>query len=68
MSKKNKRKLKDEIPNEIKILFGRFYVFSFVYILFFFLIYPFFLVHYISYYSSIILFAFFPFFYFLNKT
>ena len=33
--------LKREIPDEIKVLFGKFYVFSFVYILFFLILIPF---------------------------
>ena len=32
---------KKEIPEEIKVLFGKFYVFSFVYILFFLVLLPF---------------------------
>ena len=35
-----KKQLKKEIPDEIKVLFGKFYVFSFIYILFFLVLLP----------------------------
>lgn len=42
MDKKKKKveEIKKEIPEEIKVLFGKFYVFSFIYILFFLLLLP----------------------------
>lgn len=52
-----------EIPNEIKILFGKFYLFSFIYIIFFAVIYPFLLLKVITELSSIILFIFLIMFY-----
>ncbi len=50
-------KIKKEIPDEVKILYGRFYVYSLIYIVFFGLIYPFLLVKRLSTLSSIIIFS-----------
>ncbi len=50
------KKIKKEIPDEIKILYGRFYVYSLIYIIFFGLIYPFLLIKSLSVLSSIIIF------------
>lgn len=54
--KEKKVKIKKEIPDEIKVLFGKFYLFSFIYIIFFLLIYPFILVNLVSLWGSIIIF------------
>lgn len=52
MKKKNKE-YKDALPNEIRVLFGKFYVFSFILILFLGIIFPFLLVDNISLFSEI---------------
>lgn len=55
---KNKeiKKIKKEIPDEIKILYGKFYVFSFIYIFFFGVLYPFLFMERIKAWASILLF------------
>lgn len=57
-----KKKLKDKkvainksIPDNIKILFGKFYFYSFVYILFFFIAYPIFLMNKLTTMFSVML-------------
>lgn len=55
--------VRKEIPNEIKILFGKFYLFSFIYILFFSIIYPLFLINILTELSSVIIFIFLIIFY-----
>ena len=50
-----KKEYKDSIPNDIKVLFGKFYVYSLVLIIFFGIIYPFLLIDNISTISSIII-------------
>lgn len=66
MSKKNKNKksfkeFKKEmiasVPDEIKVIYGKFIVFSIIYLIFFFIIYPLLLVDMISKLSSIIIFV-----------
>lgn len=49
----NRREYKKKIPEEIKVLFGKFYVYSFVISLFFFIVYPFWLVKCLSKWSLI---------------
>lgn len=48
-AKENKKKYKEElrvsIPDEVKVIFGKFYVFSFIMIVFFSIIFPLFLVN-----------------------
>lgn len=44
----NRKEYKKMIPEEIKVLFGKFYVYSFIISLFFFTIYPFWLVKCLS--------------------
>lgn len=57
MSKKEiMMQIKKSIPDDIKILFGKFYVFSFFYIIFFFGLYPFWIVNKVSWGFSIVLF------------
>ena len=53
--KELKKKYKDSIPIEIKILFGKFYFFSFIYVLFLGVIFPIFLVNNISLINSILI-------------
>lgn len=53
---KQKKKLNLEVPEEIRILFGKFYFFSLLYIIFFGIIYPFFLLERISIVSSVMIF------------
>lgn len=53
MKKKSKKKelkklYKTEIPDEIKVLFGKFYIFSIIYLIFFLVIFPFCLLERIS--------------------
>lgn len=43
--KKYKEELRASVPDEVKIIFGKFYVFSFVMIVFLAIIFPFFLVN-----------------------
>lgn len=63
MVKKNekiKQKLKIDsqmtVPDEIKILYGKFFLFSIVYLLYFAILYPFFLVSKLSTIGSILIF------------
>lgn len=50
--KKVKNSIKSEIPKEIKIVFGKFYIFS-IFIFILLLMYPFFIMKYISIYSNV---------------
>ncbi len=54
---RNNKNIKKEIPDNIKVLYGKFYVFSFIYIFFFLVVYPFILVNKIRYWASIMLFV-----------
>lgn len=54
-SKKEKEELKKNIPNDIKILFGKFYFFSILYIIFFLILFPFLFKPRISLISSILI-------------
>lgn len=56
MKKSNTKKIISEIPDEIRIMYGKFYIFSLLYIIFFGLLYPLFFVKIISFWSSIIVF------------
>lgn len=51
-----KKEMKASIPDEIKVIYGRFFVFSIIYLIFFFIVYPMFLVNKLSKLSSVILF------------
>lgn len=65
--KKNRDKknaIKKSIPDNIKILFGKFYFYSLVYVLFFFVIYPVLLINKLSMVFSIILIMFLILFFF----
>ena len=42
--KEIKKQYKTEVPDNIKILFGKFYIFSILYLIFFLIIYPFVLI------------------------
>ena len=48
--------MKQSIPDDIKILFGKFYVYSLVYIVFFGILYPFILMYYLNKIFTIIMF------------
>lgn len=61
--KEIQKELNKAIPREIKILFGKFSFFSFLYILFFGILYPFFFMKRISPFFSLFLFVFFISFY-----
>lgn len=50
-----KKEINKSIPDEIKVLFGKFYLFSFCYLIFFFILYPFWLINKVSTLFSIIL-------------
>lgn len=60
-NKKNKQKLKIDnqitIPDKIKVLYGKFFLFSMLYLLFFAILYPFFLVSRMSKIGSILIFV-----------
>lgn len=62
MKKQNKKRTCKEmykaVPDDVKIAFGKFYVFSFIYLLFFLIIYPFFLINYLNDFFSGIIFGF----------
>jgi len=55
ISKETKEELKKNIPNEVKILFGKFYFFSVVYVIFFLILFPFLFRPRISLLSSILI-------------
>lgn len=62
--KKNiSKEMNKAIPNDIKVLFGKFYLFSVIYLIFFLIIYPFILVKIVTRLSSIILFCLLTVFY-----
>jgi hypothetical protein len=46
----------DTVPEDIKMLFGKFYAYSSLYILFFGILYPFFLMYYLNKIFTIVLF------------
>jgi hypothetical protein len=46
----------DTVPEDIKMLFGKFYAYSSLYVMFFGILYPFFLMYYLSKIFSILLF------------
>ncbi len=52
MKKRNDKKINKEmykaVPDEIKIAFGKFYLFSIIYIVFFLGLYPFWLINYLN--------------------
>ena len=52
--KRNKELMKKEIPDNIKVVFGKYYLFSFIYILFLTVVFPFFLVSRINLVVSIV--------------
>lgn len=52
----NNKAVKREIPDNIKLLYGKFYVFSFIYIFIFLVIYPFILINRIKEWASIAIF------------
>lgn len=57
------KKSDNAIPNEIKIIFGKFYVFSIIYIIFFFVLFPFMIMKRISMISSFLIILFLILFY-----
>lgn len=57
------KKIDTAIPNEIKILFGKFYVFSIIYIIFFSVLFPFVIMKRISMISSFLIILFLAVFY-----
>jgi len=63
INSKNSFKVKKQIPDNIKVLYGKFYVFSFIYIFFFSILYPLWLVKVLNKLSSLILFIFLGSFY-----
>jgi CDP-diglyceride synthetase len=65
ISKKNSvsKEMYKAIPEEIKIAFGKFYIFSFIYLLFFLIIYPFFLINNVNNLFSFIILIFLILFY-----
>lgn len=69
VSKKNtktniSKEMYKAVPDEIKIAFGKFYLFSLIYIVFFLGIYPFLLMKHISDFSSGLIIGFLTVFYF----
>lgn len=46
----------DAVPDDIKMLFGKFYVYSLLYLIFFGILYPFFLMYYLNKIFTIIIF------------
>ncbi len=61
MKKQNKKKeivkeetMQSQIPDEVKIALGKFYIFSIVYILYFGVIFPFYLIYNVSLVSQIL--------------
>ena len=63
MKKKDKSKIKENIPVEIKVLFGKFTFFSIIIILLLAVVYPFIVLNYFSIYSQIGLLVFVVLFY-----
>ena len=62
--KKELKKLyKNEIPDNIKVIFGKFYFFSLLYLIFFLIIYPFVLIERFSLLNLLILLIFLSLFY-----
>ena len=62
--KKELKKLyKNEIPDNIKVIFGKFYFFSLLYLIFFLIIYPFVLIERFSLFNLLILLIFLSLFY-----
>ena len=51
--KKKEKEIKSNIPDDVKVVFGKFYVFSFIIILLLSLLYPFVIINYFSIYSQI---------------
>lgn len=47
----------DTVPEDIKLLFGKFYAYSSLYVLFFGILYPFFLLYYLNKIFTIVLFS-----------
>lgn len=47
----------DTVPENIKMLFGKFYAYSFLYVLFFGILYPFFLMYYLNKIFTVVLFV-----------
>lgn len=64
MKKLNKKsKYNENIPKEVKVLFGKFYLFSILVYLFLFVLYPLFIVNNVSVVSNIFILILFPLFY-----
>lgn len=67
VNKKNKKNISKEmykaVPEDVKIAFGKFYVFSFIYLIFFLLLYPFLLIKTLSDFCLGIVFGFLLIFY-----
>lgn len=67
VNKSNKKSISKEmynaVPDEIKVSFGKFYLFSLVYIVFFFVIYPFLLINWINDFTCGLVIAFLTIFY-----
>ncbi len=57
------KQYKNEIPDDIRILFGKFYVFSFIYLIFFLIIYPFILIKSFSLINLVLIISFLTIFY-----
>lgn len=57
------KQYKNEIPDDIRILFGKFYVFSFIYLIFFLIIYPFILIKSFSLINLVLIISFLSIFY-----
>ena len=54
-NKEEKKKYNESIPVEIRSLFGKFYIFSILIIIFFFGLYPFVIINYVSMFTKIAL-------------
>ena len=64
MKKLNKKsKYNDNIPKEVKVLFGKFYLFSIIVFLFLFVFYPLFIINNVSIVSNIFILILFPLFF-----
>lgn len=61
--KKTREIMREQIPEDIRILFGKFYLFSIAYVFFFAFAFPFFLMYYISWVSKILTIVFLSCFY-----
>lgn len=62
--KKNiSKEMYDAVPNEVKVAFGKFYLFSLIYLIFFFGIYPFLIIGNINDFVSGLVFGFLVVFY-----